>query len=85
MKKYHNFIKSEYERIFGKETKHKIGDKIKIERMTGGGIATITFAGVTNKNPWFNVPIYRYDVKWRKTNSISKDLEDRASDSDINN
>lgn len=44
MKTYHKFIKKEYERIFGGKyiPIYKVGDKIKIKRQSGDGMAEIT-------------------------------------------
>jgi len=61
---YRKFIKKEYQRLYGtgcKEyhPKHKIGDRVKIERMVGYGIATIK-----DIIYWVDCPHYISTYEW---------------------
>lgn len=70
---YKEFIKSEYKRLFGKneysyKPKYKIGDKIKVSRMAGNGIATII--GMTKFA--FNEPAYITKITWNDKDRVSE-------------
>ena len=69
MKTYKNFIKKEYLRLFEQThaLKYKVGDKVRIERLSGKGTATIN--GVEN---WPTGPAYINTINWDDRHELSK-------------